>query len=584
MSEVAGRAAVVVGSHFLAYPQGGPGLLIGGVPGVPPAEVLIVGGGVVGLNAAKMAAGLGARVTILDIHAERLKYLDDVLPRNCVTVHSDHIALERCLSTADLVVGAVLVPGTIAPKLVTREMLRLMKPRSVVVDVAVDQGGCFETTHATTHKDPVYVEEGILHYAVANMPGAFPQTSTRALTNVTFPYVLDIAGKGVVRAVSEDPALKAGVNTWGGVLTCPGVATVAASECGPVDALIGSVRLGASEPYDQDVHRRQVGGPGRAGPLDQGGRPCHRARGGAGGRRLRSRHRRGRARPRTGPFPPTARPRGEERVTLLEGLLAAYKRRLPEISAAMTTEVGIPKSFCEPVQAHIGQRHLETAIEVLKEYPFELEWGHQGTTRIVREPVGVCGLISPWNWPMNQVLVKVAPALAAGCTMVLKPSQYCPLSSLLVAEVAEEAGVPAGVFNLVNGPGSTLGGALASHPLVDMVSITGSTEVGASVARAAAGTIKRVSQELGGKSAYIVFEDVDLEKVIGGGVKGCMRNSGQSCNAPTRMLVQRSVYEEAVGDRGAGGRRSQGGRPERQPRPSWAPWPVSSSTRPCWAT
>ena len=148
---------------------------------------------------------------------------------------------------------------------------------------------------------------------------------------------------------------------------------------------------------------------------------------------------------------------------------------------------------------------------------------------------------------MNQVLVKVAPALAAGCTMVLKPSQYCPLSSLLVAEVAEEAGVPAGVFNLVNGPGSTLGGALASHPLVDMVSITGSTEAGASVAKAAAGTIKRVSQELGGKSAYIVFEDVDLEKVVGGGVKGCMRNSGQSCNAPTRMLVQRSVYEQAVG-------------------------------------
>jgi alanine dehydrogenase len=238
MSEVAGRAAVVVGAHFLAYPHGGPGLLIGGVPGVPPAEVLIVGGGVVGLNAAKMAAGLGAWVTILDIHAERLKYLDDVLPRNCVTVHSDHMALEHYLSTADLVVGAVLVPGTIAPKLVTREMLKLMKPRSVVVDVAVDQGGCFETTHATTHKDPVYVEEGILHYAVANMPGAFPQTSTRALTNVTFPYVLDIANKGVARAVSEDPALKAGVNTWGGVVTCPGVAMSQQLECGSLDALV----------------------------------------------------------------------------------------------------------------------------------------------------------------------------------------------------------------------------------------------------------------------------------------------------------------------------------------------------------
>jgi alanine dehydrogenase len=240
MSEVAGRAAVVVGAHFLAFPQGGPGLLIGGVPGVPPAEVVIVGGGVVGLNAAKMAAGLGARVTILDIHAERLKYLDDVLPRNCVTVHSDQMALERCLSTADLVVGAVLVPGTIAPKLVTREMLRLMKPRSVVVDVAVDQGGCFETTHATTHKDPVYVEEGILHYAVANMPGAFPQTSTRALTNVTLPYVLDIACKGVARAVSEDAALKAGVNTWGGAVTCPGVAKSQQLECGSIDALVAA--------------------------------------------------------------------------------------------------------------------------------------------------------------------------------------------------------------------------------------------------------------------------------------------------------------------------------------------------------
>jgi aldehyde dehydrogenase (NAD+) len=242
----------------------------------------------------------------------------------------------------------------------------------------------------------------------------------------------------------------------------------------------------------------------------------------------------------------------EERVALLERVLAAYRHRLPEIAAAMTAEVGIPKSFSEPVQANIGQRHLETAIEVLKDYPFEVEWGPgsgtgAGTTLLVREPIGVCGLISPWNWPMNQVIVKVAPALAAGCTMVLKPSQYCPLSSLLVAEVMEEAGVPAGVFNLVSGPGSTLGAALTAHPLVDMVSITGSTEVGASVARAAAASIKRVSQELGGKSAYIVFDDVDdLEKVIKSGVKGCMRNSGQSCNAPTRMLVAKAVYDQAV--------------------------------------
>jgi aldehyde dehydrogenase (NAD+) len=232
-----------------------------------------------------------------------------------------------------------------------------------------------------------------------------------------------------------------------------------------------------------------------------------------------------------------------DRLELLENLLAAYRRRLPDIAAAMTVEVGIPKTFSEGVQAKIGERHLQTTFNVLTEYQFEEDWG---TTRIIREPIGVCGLIGPWNWPMNQVIVKVAPALAAGCTLVLKPSKYSPLSALLFAEAVHEAKIPAGVFNLINGPGSTLGGYLASHPLVDMVSVTGSTEVGALVAKAAAPSIKRVSQELGGKSAYIVFDDVDLQKVITGGVRACMRNSGQSCKAPTRMLVSIQVYEEAM--------------------------------------
>jgi len=242
-------------------------------------------------------------------------------------------------------------------------------------------------------------------------------------------------------------------------------------------------------------------------------------------------------------FPSFSSSSREDRLALLEGLLEAYRRRLPEIAAAMTAEVGIPRSFSEKVQARIGEWHLETDINVLRDYQFEQEWG---TTQIVREPVGVCSLVSPWNWPMNQVVVKVGPALAAGCTMVLKPSQYSPLSTLLFAEAVHEAGIPAGVFNLVNGAGAALGDALASHPLVDMVSVTASTEVGAAVARAAAGSVKRVSQELGGKSAYIVFDDVDLQKVVGAGVRNCMRNSGQSCNAPTRMLVQRTVYEQAV--------------------------------------
>jgi aldehyde dehydrogenase (NAD+) len=213
-------------------------------------------------------------------------------------------------------------------------------------------------------------------------------------------------------------------------------------------------------------------------------------------------------------FPAYSRSSRSDRLALLQAFLEGYRKRLPEIAATMTAEVGIPKSFCESVQARIGERHLETTIAVLEDYRFEEV---RGSTQIVREPVGVCALVTPWNWPMNQVIVKVAPALAAGCTMVLKPSRLSPLSALLVAEVADEAGVPAGVFNLVNGSGSSLGGALACHPLVDMVSITGSTEAGAAVARVAAPTVKRVSQELGGKSAYIVFDDVDLEKVVAGG-------------------------------------------------------------------
>ncbi len=233
----------------------------------------------------------------------------------------------------------------------------------------------------------------------------------------------------------------------------------------------------------------------------------------------------------------------EERLELLRGLLAAYTRRIPEITAAMTTEIGIPRAFCEQVQAGIGERHIKAAIDVLADYPFETEWG---TTRLFKEPVGVCALISPWNWPMNQIVVKVAPAFAAGCTMVLKPSQLNPISANLFAEAVHEAGVPAGVFNMIHGSGTSLGGALSTHPGVDMVSICGSTEVGAIVAAAAAPTIKRVAQELGGKSVNIMFEDVNLPKAVAAGVRGCMRNSGQTCNAPTRMLVTRALYDEAV--------------------------------------
>ena len=233
----------------------------------------------------------------------------------------------------------------------------------------------------------------------------------------------------------------------------------------------------------------------------------------------------------------------EERLELLRRVREAYKKRIPDIAAAMTTEVGIPRGLAEGGQALAGARHLKEAIEALRDYPLTEDWG---STRIVREPVGVCALLAPWNWPMNQVTAKVGPALAAGCTMVLKPSQLSPLSALLFAEAVDEAGLPAGVFNMVNGAGAALGDAFSTHPLIDMVSITGSTAVGGSVAAAAAPSIKRLSQELGGKSANIVFGDVNVQKVVRSGTLGCMHNSGQTCNAPTRMLVAEEIYDEAV--------------------------------------
>jgi alanine dehydrogenase len=224
MSEVAGRMSIQVGARYLERTSGGRGVLLGGVPGVPPAEVMIIGGGVVGMNAAKMALGMGARVTILDRSVTKMQYIDDVFGGHVATLMSNPIAIARAAARADLLVGAVLIPGAAAPKLVTRSMVSNMKKGSVIVDVAVDQGGCIETTHPTTHSDPTYEVDGVVHYCVANMPGAVPRTSTFALTNVTFPYLLRIARKGLRQALKEDPALVSGVNTYAGQLTCAPVA------------------------------------------------------------------------------------------------------------------------------------------------------------------------------------------------------------------------------------------------------------------------------------------------------------------------------------------------------------------------
>jgi alanine dehydrogenase len=238
MSEVAGRMAIQEGAHYLEKAEGGLGMLVGGVPGVPRGDIVIIGGGVVGLNAAKMAVGLGAHVTVLDKSLARMQYLDDIFAGRITTLMSNPITIRESVVRAHMVVGAVLIPGASAPKLVTRDMVRQMKNGAVIVDVAVDQGGCIETTRPTTHSDPTYVEEGVVHYCVANMPGAVPRTSTFALTNVTLPYALTIANKGVVQALRFDPALKAGLNTYKGRLTSEAVAESQGKEHTPVDRLL----------------------------------------------------------------------------------------------------------------------------------------------------------------------------------------------------------------------------------------------------------------------------------------------------------------------------------------------------------
>lgn len=232
----------------------------------------------------------------------------------------------------------------------------------------------------------------------------------------------------------------------------------------------------------------------------------------------------------------------EVRLALLDRIIEVYTRRMPEIVEAISDEMGAPMRFAMAAQAPAGLAHFIQARAVLQGYAFD---GQRGKTHILREPIGVCGLITPWNWPMNQIACKVAPALAAGCTMVLKPSELAPMSALLLAEVLHEAGVPAGVFNLVNGDGAAVGDAIARHPDIDMISYTGSTRAGIAVAKAAADTVKRVAQELGGKSANIILDDADLKAAVTTGVRACFSNSGQSCNAPTRMLVPRAMLAEA---------------------------------------
>ena len=234
----------------------------------------------------------------------------------------------------------------------------------------------------------------------------------------------------------------------------------------------------------------------------------------------------------------------EQRLDWFSRLLEIYRRRASEITQAMCTEMGSPLSFTEEVQTPCGDGHIEVIMEVLAGFEFD-NLSPRGGSRILHEPVGVAALITPWNWPVNQVVVKVLPALAAGCTCILKPSEESPLSAMIFAEMIDEAGFPAGAFNLINGSGLVAGATLAAHPDVDMVSFTGSTRAGIAVAKTAADTVKRVTLELGGKSPNLLFADADLESAVSWSVEACFSNAGQTCDAPTRLLVERSVYERA---------------------------------------
>jgi alanine dehydrogenase len=238
MSEVAGRMAIQEGAKYLEMEYGGEGVLLGGVPGVDPATVLVIGAGTVGTQAAKMACGLGAKVYLVDSCLSRLRYLNDVMPQNCFTLISSPAVIRRLIREADLVIGSVLIPGAKAPRLVTRDMLKTMKKGAVMVDVAIDQGGCFETSRVTTHKDPIYKIDGIIHYSVGNMPGAVAKTSTLALTNATLPYAVEIADQGWKKAMKENPEIKKGANVIRGRITFKGVADAFGMKLAPVDKLL----------------------------------------------------------------------------------------------------------------------------------------------------------------------------------------------------------------------------------------------------------------------------------------------------------------------------------------------------------
>ena len=514
MSEIAGKIATQAGAFMLEKPLGGRGILLGGVPGVAAANVMVIGGGVVGMNAAFIAIGMEADVFVFDKSIDRLRELEIAFAGRCSTVYSTTLAIEEMLPRADLVIGAVLVHGARAPFVVRREQLALMKPGAVLVDVAIDQGGCFETSRPTTHQDPTFEVDGITHYCVANMPGAVPITSTHALTNATLPYAIALADEGVA---GRDPARpgpaarrqrrRRGGHPPGGRRRRrrglrpgrggPELKPAAdGPETGHMDAIrpIGpNLRRRMSDGYGgedeaEELHRRQGCRSGRG--RDGGrGQPGHR-RGDRRGAALdqAGRRRRGRRGARA-PSPGWAATPPGERARALLRMADLIEERGEEIADLEAADAGKPRSAVVedeiPVMADQLRFFAGAARTMEGRAAGEYMEGH--TSFIRREPIGVVGQITPWNYPLMMAIWKIGPALAAGNTVVLKPAETTPLATLQFAEWCAEI-LPAGVFNVIGGHGDPTGAELVTHPDVGMVCLTGSPPTGKWIAKAAADT------------------------------------------------------------------------------------------------
>jgi alanine dehydrogenase len=532
MSEVAGRLAAQAGAYFLQDPLGGRGLLVGGVPGVAPARVLVLGGGVVGTQAARVAVGMGAEVTILDRSLRRLRELDELFDGRARVVMSTAAQIEDELERADVVIGAVLVPGAAAPKLVTREMLTQLPPRAVLVDVAIDQGGSFATSRPTTHAEPTFVVDDVLHYCVANMPGAVPRTSTPALTNATLPYVRrrsrprrpHRAGPGR-RARRQRARRRAGQRTGrrhlrsdrGGVnmaTTTNTYRNVVGGEL--VDAVDGGTRE-VLNPATGDVLARVPEGDGA--DVEQAVDAARKAR---------------------VAWRDTTPGRRQELLLALADVVADHA---DELAALQSANVGKPSSLAgEELPICVDELRFFAGAARTGHAPAAGEYGDGHTSLVRREPLGIVAQIAPWNYPLMMAIWKIGPALAAGNVVVLKPSELTPLTTLRLAELAADV-LPTGVLNVITGDGPSVGEPLVRHRDIAMVSLTGSVTTGKGIARAAADTLKRLHLELGGKAPVVVPDDADVQAVADALRVASFCNSGQDCTAASRVIATAGAHD-----------------------------------------